>query len=1008
MDVDTIHAMKPVLVTDVSDNINVLQKDDVTKQRTVLTARAIEDVFKCAPIRKTDDAVELHPDNAYFDENGKLDLDKIVTAQSRAIDAESYIHGPDEFGLTKIDILTGSTGDWQEDTKWAANHSPHIEQPPGFLYVYSVLDDSSLAWANYDGKVSIADKLGDRRVTETAGDVNQRKVNARQPSYVIRQIFVPSHWREYLWTDGTKPFDESLDPSDKIPNYDALHRSRYNQGIPLTRLGYLKEDNSGEYDWDDWHVMSREHNGPEYYTNIGVYTDDPISTPLADAVYHIYGNVGEFILPNANLDGYKPGQKIIVEVHPPLYQGAPVPSCLIKYSDTNATGGAGGITDQQVLVTPHIRRNTKDVYGYVSDSQLITSVASFELIETKDDMDQTIRTWELDVDIQETDYTGGLASMLSEHIETVIPDIVLAQEDGRQYLRTIDVIMPCTSCGYVMANFLKTTGTPNDTTWTATVQIVNPLSPASFTRVGINELPEETNVYYVRDNQWWLLAENNGHPTSFLPDKEYYALDFTNCDIKQVIQITEGASIRSSLKLSDIAVDKMRRFAAYASRGCLIQVQITSTANYMSAFKGKLFPIVGWYPDQHDSYINRVCMNPEAFTMMQLQKLYLDGSVVDDIKLFTSEEVYEGILNAPVATRALIEAYAYLAHKLQSKGLLFGNCLRANTSSGMLNEIVDPGTYYITPYGVIQENNNYPPDALHQDATTRVITCDNFNLVVISNGNAPSAIVHEEEGGITAPTRLIQIALMMGDINNAFTIDTRIGVKEGNTWNWGPWARFNDWDHIANKPIYFRSRWDYIDSPNAPLNYVDGNTTVTGKSRVQNLANINQKFQTQSGHRTVHFELFDTYISGLMEMSDNPAYDENVNYDVPQILVGVNDLNPGSYGSSTETKHYVATIHLPDAVMVSALTAAQKQRRRKVRVLFYGKPNLNGWSSVDVRVEYRSAVASNPNYTYQRNWGTWSNVIGGASATTPSIMSIEFEQMDLPTGERVWSPIEVG
>ena len=95
MDVDTIHAMKPVLVTDVSDNINVLQKDDVTKQRTVLTARAIEDVFKCAPIRKTDDAVELHPDNAYFDENGKLDLDKIVTAQSRAIDAESYIHGPD-------------------------------------------------------------------------------------------------------------------------------------------------------------------------------------------------------------------------------------------------------------------------------------------------------------------------------------------------------------------------------------------------------------------------------------------------------------------------------------------------------------------------------------------------------------------------------------------------------------------------------------------------------------------------------------------------------------------------------------------------------------------------------------------------------------------------------------------------------------------------------------------------------------------------------------------------
>ena len=80
MDSRTIPPMKPVLATDVSDSINVLQKDDVTKQRTVLTARAIEDLFKCAPIVKTDDPVELHPDNAYF-VNNKIDFNKIVTAQ---------------------------------------------------------------------------------------------------------------------------------------------------------------------------------------------------------------------------------------------------------------------------------------------------------------------------------------------------------------------------------------------------------------------------------------------------------------------------------------------------------------------------------------------------------------------------------------------------------------------------------------------------------------------------------------------------------------------------------------------------------------------------------------------------------------------------------------------------------------------------------------------------------------------------------------------------------------
>ena len=97
MDVDTIHAMKPVLVTDVSDDINVLQKDDVTKQRTVLTARAIEDVFKCAPIIQTNESVALHPDNAYFDENGKVDFNKIVTAQSRSISRRSPEFLPGKF-----------------------------------------------------------------------------------------------------------------------------------------------------------------------------------------------------------------------------------------------------------------------------------------------------------------------------------------------------------------------------------------------------------------------------------------------------------------------------------------------------------------------------------------------------------------------------------------------------------------------------------------------------------------------------------------------------------------------------------------------------------------------------------------------------------------------------------------------------------------------------------------------------------------------------------------------
>ena len=176
----------------------------------------------------------------------------------------------------------------------------------------------------------------------------------------------------------------------------------------------------------------------------------------------------------------KVGQKIIIEVHPQLNEGDLAPSCLIKYSDTLALEQEGGIQDQQLLVTPTVKRNTKDVYGRVTSSLLTTTVAAFEIVEINDGNGNTFRSWELDVGSDESNYIAGLAQMLGEHTDTVVPDIVHAQDISRSNLRTIDVIYPCTSCGYVMANFLKTVNTPNDTTWSAIVQIINPLSDAAF------------------------------------------------------------------------------------------------------------------------------------------------------------------------------------------------------------------------------------------------------------------------------------------------------------------------------------------------------------------------------------------------------------------------------------------------------------------------------------------------------------------------------------------------
>lgn len=1001
MNVDNVPPMKPVLVTNVSDDIRTLQKDDVTKQRTVLTARAIDEIFKCAPIVKTNDPVELHPDNAYFNAAGKIDFNLIVTAQSRFIDA-SYVNGPNRNDLERAivrDNVSGTSDDASKNpTDWAVNHTAIADYPNGYLYVFSALDNSELVWGSYDGNIPVADTLGTTSAPETVSDVNVRKASRANLAHAhIRQVFVPIRSMGYR-PDGTK-----LDNDPVYGSYPKTHRPRFSHSAAMTRIGwYVPGDNV--YRWENWHPVAKFHDGPEYFTNIRVETNAAISTPLADAVYHIYSQVPEFTLPNANLDAYKIGQKIIVEVHPPRVSGDPAPSCLIKYSDTLSRGAAGGISDQQILVTPTVKRNTKDVYGRVTSSILTTTVASFELVETKDERGNVFRTWELDVGSDESNYIAGLAQMLGEHTDTVVPDIVHAQDSSRSDLRTIDVIYPCTSCGYVMASFLKDVNTPNDTTWSATVQIINPLSDAAFVKA-TETTPISSQVYYIRDNEWWIIAENNGHPTAFSAGTEYYSLSKTNSDIKSVIRIQDGSTVRETLSLSDLTVDKGRRFAAYANRGCIIQVKITSSSRNMSAFQGNLFPIVSFYPDQHDSYISRVCINPEAFTMRQLEQLYLDGSVVDDIKLFTSSKIAEGIMNAPVSTRALIEAYAYLAKKLQNKGLLLGNCLRANTSSGEMNEIVSPGSYYITPYSVIQTVNNYPPDAIVDNGTT--ITCSPFNLVVIGNGHASSDSIHEEEGTVVAPTKVMQIALLMNDTDNPMRVMTRVGTKNGTVWSWTPWRRLNDWEYISNKPLYYRSRWDYFSSPNNIINFVDNTESVNGVTRMTKNLNKNAWNAAATGERCIMCEFYQDYIAGLMKVSSNPEYDENVNYDVPQIMIGIHGLAPSTYSDGTADKmHYLFNITLPKAVNVNTLSEEDKKRRRKIRILFYGKPSLHGWSSVNMRVLY-NGVSGNV-YSYKRNWGCSGSAITGNVDNVPSIMTIEFEQMDLPTGERIWSPIEVG
>ena len=1023
MEIETLPPMKPVLVEHVSDDINVLQKDDVTKQKTVLTARAIEDIFKCAPINENNAT-----DAAYFvTDTGRrvVDLNKIVTAGSRTLLEDQYVHGPDQLF---VDVVSGNR-------TWAVNHTKKSVVPHAFLYTFSVLDTGALSWRNYDHVISIDDQL-------------DRSVDTRKFSEQIRQVIVPNLLNEYLSFDGTKEASDT---------YLRNHRTRYDIGVPWTRVGrpyysgvtanevnshpenqyYIKNLTTNEYkplvlgstvsatdacyklvrvEWEDWYMQSKTHNGPEYFFNIEL-TDAGFSVvePITDSVYHVYNN-GSMVLPNANKDGYKVGQKIIVEAHPPLSSSA-TSCCVVTYQDTTATGTSFG-EEMRVEIKPRTRRNIKDVYGNVRSDALLTSVACFEIVEQKDSNGSVFRTWELDGGVEETDFTSGIAQMLGEHTDSCTGDLVKYDSYLIQNKKKLTINYPVTSAGFVVARFLKKNNGASefvDGSWKATVNVIQIHSDACFSAVSNTGTPDANEIYYVKHNGVYALTENNGHPSSFNSTEEYYKLVTTNADSIPVIKVAQGTgNPREYLILSDLTANRMRGFSAYANRGDIISIEIESN-NLISTLSNNVFPIVMFMPDPHDTYIHKAAINPSAFTYKQLSKLFLDGTVVDDIRLVTDTDLLESIMNSPVSTRALTEAYAYLALKLQNKGLLFANSERLNLTGTELDTLVDSGFYYCVPVtGAMSGYNTFPPNMLSTGC----------NIIVATNAHAPKDLVHEEEGTITSATKATQIAIVTGNPvtmeDPMFDVAVRVGAKQNNgTWVWSNWQSINDWDTIRDKPKYYHARWDYLEDPNGFLNHVNagsssqsgsitvGSTTISNLSvykiptttieAVLNTVNdVDEYTHTETGTKRTYgsdASARDYEYSNVTEFNGTKP----VNYKIPQFLVGLR--NPTANGNN---KNYVVDIELPQAV-TTKISQDYPARRRKVRFLLTGSEASiggKGWAGLYLYVHYKSSDGSTV-YQYIRNWGA-------DFTTNESMLDIEFEQADMPTGDRLWCPIEIG
>lgn len=999
MDVSTILPMKPVLVEHVSDNVSVLQQTDVEKQKTVLTARAISDLFKCAPIKK-----ENPSDEGFFDPvDDKVNLDFITEACSRSLLGDQYKNGP------KIKINSIPDG----GSQWAIDNQPdNTHVLPGMLYVFSILDDGQMTWANYDGATSIF-------------DTQERRVDDRGASKFVRQVFVPNGFNEYLKFDGTK-------------GLDAKMRTRYNFGVPWTRMAtasfkptmdteivpgkaYYKKDENGEfvhivlqpgtnpkastdpivfefdkYTWENWYMMSRFHNGAEYFPSVIIPNAiDKIENPLVDTTYHIYNKVNEFVLPNPNLDGYKVGQKLQIEVHPPIDKS--VESWVkIIHTDTDAHGGAlSGEDSQALIVTPRVRRNTKDVYGDVREDVLVTSVALFEIVEIREG-EKTLRTWELDAGVEESDFTAGLAEMLGEHTDQCTGDLVQYQRDSVKDLKKLTLTFPITQSGYVVGRFMKTdvSRTLADATWKAVVQVVNLESSAAFIAVpSIEETPDPDQTYFVQEakadgNLVFKVAENWGHPTHFIDGVKYFTVDTTHASSREnVIQVIKGTSTQEFLLLEDLQWDEMRRFTTFAHRNSLLVIEIQSS-NPISTFQDKVFPEVLFYPDPHNSYIQKAAINPSAYTFKQLEKLFLNGDVIDDITLAVSMHVLEGMMNAPASSRALIDAYTYLANKLQMRGRLLGNRQITEASSDDMDQMVHPGFYFVEPELPLVGGNSFPTDMPEEGC----------NIVVIGNDKAPSGTIHEEDGGITPATRVMQIAFIMnkseidpvtgGVITDPMRVETRVGIQqEDKTWVWYPWRDWLDWNDVRNKPLYYRSRWELFADPDDFINHIDSDNVV-----------IRHNYDT--GSCEVTHQITEEEIVALMQASEDPEYDPIVKFKMPQLLVGLSGLGPTKWEGAKEpgeNMRYVVDVQLPAAVPTQ-LYDEMKDPRRKIRFLFYGRPGNADWDQVIFRLHYPSSFEGRDEYMYERNWG----------GEAESALDLTFEQADLPNGDRAWCPVVIG
>ena len=123
MDNSNFHPMKKVLVEHVSDDIrSVAQNSNVEQQKTLVTARALADIFSGDAFDKA-----RSMDAKYFT-GDDVDLNKLTDSCIRYVEKDKYVNGPDSISysglITVSSVLAGGTLSWDADKNATRDGEP--------------------------------------------------------------------------------------------------------------------------------------------------------------------------------------------------------------------------------------------------------------------------------------------------------------------------------------------------------------------------------------------------------------------------------------------------------------------------------------------------------------------------------------------------------------------------------------------------------------------------------------------------------------------------------------------------------------------------------------------------------------------------------------------------------------------------------------------------------------------------------------------------------------------